>query len=208
MKILLCISIVISFICCNNMNKSSQKGLTREQKSIIKSVVSFADSLVKKNYSSSTILSKIAVIKSDSVEFLNFYYFDMDKFYHDPTPENLLSSLYQPDDFAMLVVQEKASSSYVLTTKKQKSNWAPHAMMHDFGEKIQNVKSKIPDVENSDFRIFQFEALYFYTYISKGERFYEDMRGNVFTPGMMCDRLLIVINSIKQAEEKGEILYL
>ena len=81
-------------------------------------------------------------------------------------------------------------------------------MMHDFGEKILHVKSKIPNVENSDFRIFQFEALYFYTYTSKGERVYEDMRGNVFTPGMMCDRLLIVINAIKQAAEEGNILYL
>lgn len=208
MKTLLCISIVISFICCNNMNESSQKGLTKEQKNIIESVVSFADSLVKKNYSASTMLSKIAVIKSDSVEFLNFYHFDMDKFYNDPTPENLLLSLYQPDDFAMLVVQEEGSKSYTLTTEKQNSKWIPHTMMHDFGEKIQNVKAKIPDVENSDFRIFQFEHLHYFTYTTKEGRVYENMQGIVLTPAMMCDRLLMLINLIKEAAEKGDMLYL
>lgn len=208
MKTILCILISISFIGCNEMDKSAKKELTKEQKSIIESIISFADSIGGKSRSSSTMLSRIATIKTNNVEFLNFYYFDMDKFYEDPTPENLLSSLYQPNDFAILVVQEKDSSSYALTTEKQKSNWVPRAIMHDFGEKIQNDKAKIPEVENSDFRIFQFEALYFYTYISKGERVYEDMRGNIFTPGMMCDRLLTVINAIKQAEEKGETLYL
>ena len=208
MKTLFCILIIISIIGCNGMDKSAKKELTKEQKSIIESIVSFADSIGGKSRSSSTMLSRIAAIKANDVEFLNFYYFDMDKFYEDPTPENLLLSLYQPDDFAMLVVQEKARNSYALTTKKQKSKWVPNAMMHDFGEKILHVKSKSPNVENSDFRIFQFEALYFYTYTSKGERVYEDMRGNVFTPGMMCDRLLTVINAIKQAAEEGNILYL
>ena len=208
MKTLLCILIIISFIGCNETDKSAKKELTKGQKSIIESIVSFADSIGGKSRSSGTMLSKIAAIKTNDVEFLNFYHFDIDKFYEDPTPENFLLSLYQPDDFAILVVQEKASSSYALTTEKQKSNWIPCAMMHDFGEKIQNDKAKIPDVENSDFRIFQFESLYFYTYTSKGERVYEDMRGNVFTPGMMCDRLLIVINAIKQAAEEGNILYL
>ena len=200
--------LVINFICYAGIDPSPQKKLTEKQKGIIESLISFADSLNGKTKSSSIILTKIATLKNDNVEFMPFYHLDIDKFYKDPTPENLLLSLYQPDDFAMLVVQEKASSSYALTTKKQKSNWVPNAMMHDFGEKILHVKSKIPNVENSDFRIFQFEALYFYTYTSKGERVYEDMRGNVFTPGMMCDRLLIVINAIKQAAEEGNILYL
>lgn len=81
-------------------------------------------------------------------------------------------------------------------------------MMHGFGEKIQNIKTQIPNVDNSDFRIFQFESLYFYSYINKEGRVYEDMRGNIIPPKMMCNRLLTLINVIKQAEEKGDILYL
>ena len=37
--------------------------------------------------------------------------------------------------------------------------------MQDFGKNIQNVKDKIPDIKNADFKIFQFEHLYFYSYI-------------------------------------------
>lgn len=208
MKTLLCILIVISFIGCNEIDKSPKKELTKEQKSIIESIVSFADSLGSKSRSSSTMLSKIASIKNNDVEFLHFYRFDMDKFYDDPTPENLLLSLYQPDDFAMLGIQEEGSKSYTLTTEKQNSKWIPCTMMHDFGEKIQNVKAKIPDVENSDFRIFQFEHLYYFTYTTKEGRVYENMRGNVLTPAMMCDRLLMLINLIKEAAEEGDMLYL
>ena len=75
-------------------------------------------------------------------------------------------------------------------------------------KKIQNIKAQIPKVENSDFRIFQFESLYFYSYINKEGRVYEDMRGNIILPEMMCNRLLTLINVIKQAGEKGDILYL
>lgn len=208
MKLLSYLLIVISFICCNEMDKSYQKELTKEQKSIVESLVSFADSLGRRSRSSSNMLSKIATIGSDDVEFLDFYRLDMDKFYEDPTPENLLLSLYQPDDFFMLFVREKSKSSYTLTTEKQNSNWIPYTMMHEFGDKIENAKARIQDVENSDFRIIQFEGLYFYTYQNKEGRVYEDMRGKILTPGMMCDRLLTIINAIKQAAEEGEILYI
>lgn len=208
MKSLLFLLIAISFICCNEMGKSSRKELTKEQKSIIESLVSFADSLEGKSRSSSNMLTRIAAIENNGVEFLSFYRLDMNKFYEDPTPDNLLLSLYQPDDFTMLAVQEKSNSSYVLTAEKQNSNWIPSVMMNDFGERIQNVKARIQDIENSDFRIIQFENLYFYTYIDCEGRVYEDMKGQIITPGMMCDRLLTLINAIKQAAEEGEILYL
>ena len=45
MKTLFCILIIISFIGCNEANKSAKKELTKEQKSIIESIVSFADSI-------------------------------------------------------------------------------------------------------------------------------------------------------------------
>ena len=142
MKTLLCILIVISFIGCNEIDKSPKKELTKEQKSIIESIVSFADSLGSKSRSSSTMLSKIASIKNNDVEFLHFYRFDMDKFYDDPTPENLLLSLYQPDDFAMLGIQEEGSKSYTLTTEKQNSKWIPCTMMLE--KKSKMLKPKFP----------------------------------------------------------------
>lgn len=49
--------------------------------------------------------------------------------------------------------------------------------MQDFGKNIQHVKDKIPDIKTADFKIFQFEHLYFYSYINKKEQIYEDMRG-------------------------------
>ncbi len=209
MKLLVHLLIISSFICCHEKEKVSQTELTREQKNIIESLAAFADSLGGKSRSSSTMLTRMATIKDDNVEFLHFNRLDMDKFYEDPTPENLLLSLYQPDDFAMLVVREKSNSSYVITTKKQNVNWTPEVMMLDFGEKFQSIKAKVADVENSDFRIFQFEHLYFYTYRNnEKKRVYEDMRGNIFTPSVMCDRLLNVINAIKEAAEEGEMLYL
>ena len=72
MKTLFCILIIISFIGCNEANKSAKKELTKEQKSIIESIVSFADSIGGKSRSSSTMLSRIAAIKANDVEFLNF----------------------------------------------------------------------------------------------------------------------------------------
>ena len=45
MKTLFCILIIISIIGCNGMDKSAKKELTKEQKSIIESIVSFADSI-------------------------------------------------------------------------------------------------------------------------------------------------------------------
>lgn len=55
-----------------------------------------------------------------------FYHLDIDKFYEDPTPENLLLSLYQPDTLAMLLVREKANTSYLLIAQKQNSHWIPN----------------------------------------------------------------------------------
>ena len=80
--------------------------------------------------------------------------------------------------------------------------------MQDFGKNIQNVKDKIPDIKNADFKIFQFEHLYFYSYINKKEQIYEDMRGNILTQKMMCNKLFTIIDAIKEAAEKGEVLYL
>ncbi len=137
-----------------------------------------------------------------------FYHLDIDKFYKDPTPENLLLSLYQPDTLAMLLLREKADTSYLLIVQKQNSHWIPNILMQDFGKNIQNVKDKIPDIKNADFKIFQFEHLYFYSYINKKEQIYEDMRGNILTPKMMCNKLFTIIDAIKEAAEKGEILYL
>ena len=162
--------LVINFICYAGIDPSPQKKLTEEQKGIIESLVSFADSLNGKTKSSSIILTKIATLKNDNVEFMPFYHLDIDKFYEDPTPENLLLSLYQPDTLAMLLVREKADTSYLL--------------------------------------IVQFEHLYFYSYISKKEQIYEDMRGNILTPKMMCNKLFTIIDAIKEAAEKGEVLYL
>lgn len=200
--------LVISFICYDGIDPSPQKKLTKKQKGIIESLVSFADSLNGKTKSSSIILTKIATLKNDNVEFMPFYHLDIDKFYEDPTPENLLLSLYQPDTLAMLLLREKADTSYLLIVQKQNSHWIPNILMQDFGKNIQNVKDKIPDIKNADFKIFQFEHLYFYSYISKKEQIYEDMRGNILTPKMMCNKLFTIIDAIKEAAEKGEILYL
>ena len=102
--------LVISFICYDGIDPSPQKKLTKKQKGIIESLVSFADSLNGKTKSSSIILTKIATLKNDNVEFMPFYHLDIDKFYKDPTPENLLLSLYQPDTLAMLLLREKADN--------------------------------------------------------------------------------------------------
>ena len=80
--------LVISFICYDGIDPSPQKKLTKKQKGIIESLVSFADSLNGKTKSSSIILTKIATLKNDNVEFMPFYHLDIDKFYKDPTPEN------------------------------------------------------------------------------------------------------------------------
>lgn len=88
--------LVINFICYAGIDPSPQKKLTEKQKGIIESLISFADSLNGKTKSSSIILTKIATLKNDNVEFMPFYHLDIDKFYEDPTPENLLLSLYQP----------------------------------------------------------------------------------------------------------------
>lgn len=113
--------LVISFICYDGIDPSPQKKLTEKQKGIIESLVSFADSLNGKTKSSSIILTKIATLKNDNVEFMPFYHLDIDKFYKDPTPENLLLSLYQPDTLAMLLVREKADTSYLLIVYNPKN---------------------------------------------------------------------------------------
>ena len=84
--------LVISFICYDGIDPSPQKKLTKKQKGIIESLVSFADSLNGKTKSSSIILTKIATLKNDNVEFMPFYHLDIDKFYKDPTPEILVST--------------------------------------------------------------------------------------------------------------------
>ncbi len=33
------------------------------------------------------------------------------------------------------------------------------------------------------------------------------MRGNILTPKMMCNKLFTIIDAIKEAAEKGEVLY-
>ena len=79
--------LVISFICYDGIDPSPQKKLTKKQKGIIESLVSFADSLNGKTKSSSIILTKIATLKNDNVEFMPFYHLDIDKFYKDPLPK-------------------------------------------------------------------------------------------------------------------------
>ena len=68
--------LVISFICYDGIDPSPQKKLTKKQKGIIESLVSFADSLNGKTKSSSIILTKIATLKNDNVEFMPFYHLE------------------------------------------------------------------------------------------------------------------------------------
>ena len=55
---------------------------------------------------------------------------------------------------------------------------------------------------------FPNQNISFYSYIDKKEQIYEDMRGNILTPKMMCNKLFTIIDAIKEAAEKGEALYL
>lgn len=175
--------LVISFICYDGIDPSPQKKLTKKQKGIIESLVSFADSLNGKTKSSSIILTKIATLKNDNVEFMPFYHLDIDKFYKDPTPENLLLSLYQPDTLAMLLLREKADTSYLLIVQKQNSHWIPNILMQDFGKNIQNVKDKIPDIKNADFKIFQFMNISIFIAIStRKNKIYEMICEGISSP--------------------------
>lgn len=126
--------LLISFICYDGIDPSPQKKLTEKQKGIIESLVSFADSLNGKTKSSSIILTKIATLKNDNVEFMPFYHLDIDKFYEDPTPENLLLSLYQPDTSCHAFSTRKSQHIIPVNCPKTNSHWIPNILMQDFGK--------------------------------------------------------------------------
>lgn len=184
--------------------------LSKEENLIVQSLIAYADSLQEKSraMSGSTVLRDFAALGNKELEAVPIYHFDIDKFYEDPKPENILSSLFRPDSLRVFVVRDKGNILYAVVAEKYKEKWYPYSILDDAKEMYEKAARLMDGGKNTDLQIIKFEGIYYRTYLKEGKRVYMGVNGVEMTPEQMCSELVSLISAMKAAQAEGTELYL
>lgn len=205
--------IFISFLCwgCDHSKLQNQleanhiKTITRKEDNALQSVIGFAIkhlSVIKTKGGMDKNLEIISTLDSDiyTTYRLPIYYLDENLFKADPRPENLMNCLYQPDDGKLYIVTKAEKILFSMFLQLEKDEWLPNRVIRETDAWLKDL---IMDEQNTDFAIFYFNHLCYYTYLHNNERIY--LKGEKeISAAELCRTFSIIIEEIEEAIENRE----
>lgn len=210
---LLTIWICICILCsgCNHSKLQNQleanhiKAVTGKEDMVLRSVIGFADkhlSVIRTKGGTDKNLEIISTLDSDTYTTyqLPIYYLDENLFKADPRPKNLMNCMYQPDDGKLYIVTEAEKILFSMFLQQEKDEWLPNRVIWETDAWLKDL---ITNEQNTDFAVFYFNHLCYYTYLRNNERIY--LKGEKEIPAAeLCRTFSIIIKEIEEALENGE----
>lgn len=138
------------------------------------------------------------------VEVMPYYDFDQEKFYKDPSPENILKSLSKPDDKVYFAVKKNSVIMYSLMAAKKDGEWKFDGLSEDWGKVIGWLPSRLAEAGTTSYKIFRPCGLEYVVYERAGKPVFCRITGEeVKSAEKLCESL---VNIMTRSEEDWKYL--
>ncbi|MDY4044317.1 MAG: hypothetical protein SOY65_11020 [Marinifilaceae bacterium] len=132
----------------------------------------------------------------------DYYDFDLERFYNDPSEENLQKCLI-PREELFLVATKEGRAEYNVTVKKinNQDMWGIDRVIPNYQQTIGWLPDSLSKAETNKVKIFTLGSRDLVTYERKGEACYFKINGEPFTPAKLCEFLVEEYKQGKNMEQ-------
>ena len=208
MKYFILLLIAFSLSACKTRSgnkEDASPSLNAEQTAFLASMFAEIDSLNAVRPDS--LYLQIAQLKHCTISPLPVYYLDKKRFLANPTPENLLQSLYQPADVkAFLAAEADGIYTAFFGFKVPRNKRWFYGYSENYFEHHEWMRKPLLEVKGTDFHVIRIEGMVYYTYLRDGQRLYLDNHGFILYPEEFCKEISSMLKHLQEHAAQGDTL--
>lgn len=202
--------IMISFVACKDSKVNERSDIQPKIGSLMNKEAKIAFEALKNKYAATKARGEytfpdimpftlIREIDSLDVEVMPYYNFDGEKFYNDPSPENIVKALSKPDDHVYFAVKRNGEIMYSLMAVKRNGEWVFGEMGEDWGKVISWIPSRLAEVGATSYKIFRPCGLEYVVYEKAGKPIFCRITGEeVQSAEKLCETFVNMMNQAKE----------
>lgn len=135
------------------------------------------------------------------VEVMPYYDFNEEKFYEDPSPENIIKNLSKADDKVYFAVKKNGEIMYSMMAVQKGGKWQFDGMSEDWGRIIGWLPAKLLEAGATSYKIFRPCGLEYVVYEKDGKPVFCRITGEEASVEKMCESFVNMINQGKENEK-------
>lgn len=212
----ICIFIICLFFVSCSIEKSSNSQktigyvLTNQEQKAVKDVRNEIKSFIGDNATRSddvpAAFLDISNLNNFRLSFLPYYDFDIDKFYADPSPENMRRCIKLIPSLKWILAREGDYIKFKILVEKKNDSWRFMRHADEWGRILTWLGDTLK--ETSSYKLFLFEHREFFEIEKSGTFSYYTSLGQPFSEDKLCEYFVEMMNqkleNEKQIIEEGK----